>query len=199
MKHLTPDQLVDVAEGSANERAFPHLGSCEACRAQLADLRAVMSRIADVEDVPEPSPLFWDHLSARVRDAVASEPAPRRLAWFAPKILVPLTVATAALALVAALVWTTGTGSVAVPVPAPAVADRRIPTEAVEGTAMLPPDDPALDIVADLGNDLDWDQIHDTGIVKHSGLVDRAVSQLSADERAELGKMLKQELAGGAN
>src|SRR5689334_13377184 len=28
-------------------------------------------------DVPEPSPLFWDHLSQRVRTAVASEPVPQ--------------------------------------------------------------------------------------------------------------------------
>src|SRR5213594_321234 len=27
-------------------------------------------------DVPEPSPLFWDHLSQRVREAVANEPPP---------------------------------------------------------------------------------------------------------------------------
>ena len=31
-------------------------------------------------EVPEPSPLFWNHLSARVRDAVAVEPIPR--AWW---------------------------------------------------------------------------------------------------------------------
>ncbi len=37
----------------------------------------MMSVAAEVE-VPEPSPLFWDHLSARVGEAVAAEQAPRR-------------------------------------------------------------------------------------------------------------------------
>ena len=36
--------------------------------------------------MPEPSPLFWDHLSARIKDAVGVEPPPRwsladALAW----------------------------------------------------------------------------------------------------------------------
>ena len=69
--HLQPDELVDVAEGTRPESSVPHLASCEVCRLQLADLKATISAAADVE-VPEPSPLFWDHLSARVRDAVAA-------------------------------------------------------------------------------------------------------------------------------
>ena len=32
-------------------------------------------------DVPEPSPLFWDHLSARVREAVTADAVPAR-PWF---------------------------------------------------------------------------------------------------------------------
>ena len=44
--------------------------------AQLARAARDDGGVAEVE-VPEPSPLFWDHLSARVRDAVAAEPARR--------------------------------------------------------------------------------------------------------------------------
>ena len=61
--HLTPEELIDVAEGGP---AAPHLQTCEACRHQIVTLRATMSAVADLE-VPEPSPLFWAHLSQQVR------------------------------------------------------------------------------------------------------------------------------------
>ena len=37
----------------------------------------VISKLREA-DVPEPSPLFWEHLSQRVHDAVAAEPVPSR-------------------------------------------------------------------------------------------------------------------------
>ena len=70
--HLTSEELVDIAEGTRSEASAPHLAGCDPCRAQLSDLRAMMSVAADV-DVPEPSPLFWDHLSSRVSAAIAAE------------------------------------------------------------------------------------------------------------------------------
>ena len=73
--HLTPEELIDFAEGTRAEAAAPHLQSCEVCRHHIVALRATMSAAADV-DVPEPSPLFWDHLSQRVHEAVAAEEAP---------------------------------------------------------------------------------------------------------------------------
>ncbi len=45
------------------------------CRAELARLDEVLRDVAAV-DMPEPSPLFWDYLSARIRDRVAHEPPP---------------------------------------------------------------------------------------------------------------------------
>src|SRR5712672_889696 len=75
--HLNAEALVDIAEGTRPETAAPHLASCEACRAQVRELRAMISAAQDAE-VPEPSPLFWDHLSSRVGEAVAAEGASRR-------------------------------------------------------------------------------------------------------------------------
>src|SRR5262249_19027976 len=71
-RHLTPEQMIDAAE-SVRSVGIPHLASCEPCRRQVAELRGVMSAAANA-DVPEPSPLFWDHFSARVTEAVASSP-----------------------------------------------------------------------------------------------------------------------------
>src|SRR5688572_25542232 len=70
MRHLNEEELIDLAERTGAERSVPHLESCEQCRQQVADLRAMMSAVAEVE-VPEPSPLFWEHLSARVSADVA--------------------------------------------------------------------------------------------------------------------------------
>src|SRR6059058_6158759 len=73
--HLAPEELIDLAEGTRAEAAAPHLQSCEACRDQVVRLRTAMSAVAGLRgaDVPEPSPLFWDHLSQRVREAVSAE------------------------------------------------------------------------------------------------------------------------------
>jgi len=73
--HLSPDALVDLAERTANDADVPHLRTCERCRRQLDELRTMMSAAADV-DVPEPSPLFWQHFSSRVQEAVSAEGQP---------------------------------------------------------------------------------------------------------------------------
>ena len=66
MNHLSPEHLIDLAEGAAAESSAPHLQTCAECRRQLETLRGAMSEAAAV-GVPEPSPLFWDRLSARVK------------------------------------------------------------------------------------------------------------------------------------
>jgi hypothetical protein len=72
--HLKPEELVDLAEGTIAEASVPHLATCAACRGQLEMLRAMEARARDF-DVPEPSPLFWDHLSSRVQEAIAADSA----------------------------------------------------------------------------------------------------------------------------
>src|SRR5262245_440746 len=79
MAHLTPERLVDIAEGTEAERSVPHLADCDVCRRGRAELRATLAGAAGAghDDVPEPSPLFWDDLSARVRDGVEQDAADR--------------------------------------------------------------------------------------------------------------------------
>src|SRR5438034_8699386 len=83
--HLNEHELVDLADGSRTEASAPHLATCSDCRRQLADLRATLASVAAV-DVPEPSPLFWDHFSRRVHEAVAAQgrPGRARLPWLFP-------------------------------------------------------------------------------------------------------------------
>jgi hypothetical protein len=77
--HLTSEELLDLAEGTRSESSAPHLLKCDRCRQQLNELRDVLATLQ--VDVPEPSPLFWDHFSARISEAVASDPKSSR-SWF---------------------------------------------------------------------------------------------------------------------
>jgi len=71
--HLSPEEFIDVIDGTRSEPSVPHLQSCSACRDRIAELRATLTAAADAS-IAEPSPLFWDQFSQRVHDAVAMEP-----------------------------------------------------------------------------------------------------------------------------
>ena len=199
MRHLTPGEFVDLAEGSRDARSMPHLAVCDVCRQQLADLRAMVS-VGAAGDVPEPSPLFWDHLSARVRDggqergcagsrasSPSSWPACRRLAAVACALVV---------AIVAALgsrVVAPGTQTaVAPPPPVEIIQNAQVAPPALLGS----PDDPSLSLVADYGRTLDWDELREQMAVSaHTGGMDATVGELNGEERQELQRLLKEELA----
>jgi hypothetical protein len=73
--HLTPEELIDSRERPLPPARQAHADTCAVCRAEIARLDEVLRDVAAI-DIPEPSPLFWDHLSARIRDRVAHEPPP---------------------------------------------------------------------------------------------------------------------------
>ena len=192
MRHLTPDELIDLAEGAAPDAVAPHLQACETCRRSLADLQAARRAAADVE-VPEPSPLFWDHFSARIGEAVAAErdAAAGAGSWSWARLLTPLSaLAVAALVLAIGLAWRSNRPPPAVPT-SPAVAANVPVTE----PDTLLRDDPSLDLVADLSRDLDYDTAHDAGFVPHGSGIDAVVLALSDAERVELRRLLTQEMA----
>lgn len=191
--HLNEEQLIDLAEGARLESAESHLASCERCRAALAGLRALMSAAKDVE-VPEPSPLFWDHLSSRVRDGVANEP--ESPTWFSRawgwRVLVPAA-ALAALVLAATIALRgpaqPGAGNPSSGVPAAIVAAPGF------DMAALLENDPSLSLLADLAGELDWDAAAQAGLTTGAGSVDRVLQDMSADERLELRRILSDEMA----
>ena len=96
--HLSPDELAAAADGTAGRSAAAHrdpsaatahrdlsaatahLDRCPACRAAVSELSALLTALKS-ETVPEPSPLFWDHFSARVREATAQVTPPERRGW----------------------------------------------------------------------------------------------------------------------
>jgi hypothetical protein len=193
--HLTPEQLVDVADGTLAESALSevegHLATCAECRRQLADMRGMMALASDA-DLPEPSPLFWDHLSARVSEAVAAEPARGGWNWWVRAAL-PFALGTAAAVAIALLLVsrvlapggdtrsTVAWHAEAPPLPA--------------ATETLAPDvtDPSLALVADLTQDLGWDERRDAGLAPR-GSAEHAVTHLSEPELRELKELLQTEM-----
>ena len=150
-------------------------------------------------DVPEPSPLFWDHFSARVRDEIANE-TPGRWGWTSG--LRPWPVAAAAAVVVALLVAssvfrapsnqpTAGTDR-------QEVADARPPAVAPVDARRRPDDDVEVDeawaVVRSVADDVVWDDVTDAGISARPGSADRAIQTLSAAERTELAALIAEEL-----
>ena len=191
MRHLSPDQLLDVAEGTRTGREFPHLESCPICARQVADLRSALAAASDVQ-VPEPSPLFWDHLSARIRTAVADSDPPARSMWLGGAWW-RLAAAAAVLGAILLVVWPASPRiSVRVGTGAPTVASA---DPAQDDDVRAFDDDPALALLADLSVGLDWDAASEAGLVPSVGTVDRVVFTLSVDERVELHRLLQEALA----
>jgi hypothetical protein len=181
MSHLTPDELIDAAEGTLDPARREHLASCELCAREVASLASVLSEARQVE-MPEPSPLFWNHLSARVRTAVRAESQvgggwQRWLRW---QVLLPV----GALALVVFALMT-------------ALPRQGMPVdEAIAGST---PGDVALTddgwmLVADLVGEIDWDTAGAAGVVVRPGTADQAALELSAQEQKELSRLIKAEL-----
>jgi hypothetical protein len=200
MDHLSSDELVDAAEGVPSGSSSSHLRTCERCRTEVVHLQTVLTSVQRV-DVPEPSPLFWDHLSERVRGAVAAGPPPRRWAvfehlgldglagWNAGRTLT--TVMASALAVLVVTGWfvlfeTADRGGTA-------RSATSLPTATGAGAEpVAPADDPSLDLVAGLFDELDWDAVNAAGFSAEMGAADSAVDRLTANERRELDRLLRE-------
>ncbi len=199
MTHLSESELLDAAEARLSAERQRHAETCAACARQVEDLRDVLARTVRA-DVPEPSPLFWDHFSARVRDEIANE-TPGRWGWTSG--LRPWPVAAAAAVVVALLVAssvfrapsnqpTAGTDR-------QEVADARPPAVAPVDADADPNDvdvevDEAWAVVRSVADDVVWDDVTDAGISARPGSADRAIQTLSAAERTELAALIAEEL-----
>jgi hypothetical protein len=179
MTHLTSDELLDAMEGLLASDRQAHLAACDACRRELDDLASALNDAKHVS-VPEPSPLFWNHFSARVNDAIDAEPAGAPPQWLRWQVLLPIG---AAAVVILALMF-------AVPVQKQPEA---VDAHAVEaGEVAQTPDDNWV-MVATLVGDLDLDAATETGVLE-PGVAERAVLTLTAEEQQELTRLLKAEL-----
>jgi hypothetical protein len=189
MTHLTRNEVVDYVEGTLAGRRAAHAAACAECSRLATELRALLREARQVA-APDPSPLFWDHLSRRVRDAVAAEPpAPRR--WFAspsPRWVVAAAPLAVALVVAAGVlqVWRTAPRGDS-PADATAVVSAPDVAEPVES-------DLEWELVMTMTGDVAWEDVDAAGLDVRPGAAERAAQQLTADERDELARLLRMEL-----
>ncbi len=80
--HLSSQEFVDAIEGGLAADRQRHLDVCAACQTEVETLRTIVVDLDSDADLPEPSPLFWEHFQSRVDAAVREEAlAPSRAAW----------------------------------------------------------------------------------------------------------------------
>jgi len=211
MKHLSRAELVDFIEGPSlvpAGRAL-HVSTCDKCRTQADALRS-MRTLATTDEVPEPSPLFWDHFAARVADAVreeaSGEDAPAGMRWRRAPLATWAAAATMAVLVMMTVVWRT---TLHAPAPArgPSVAETTAGKDTVAHTAVAAGSDES-DVDADeawavvrvAAQDLRWEEAHAAGLTAHPGSAENLALELTADERFELVRLLdegKREKAQG--
>ncbi len=192
MKHLSAEQLVDLAEDTVAETLAPHLGACADCWRQLEDLRGMMSAASSV-DIPEPSPLFWDQLSARVGDDVRAEGS-LGFSWWRPSTWPRFALPAAAGAfavLILAAVLTPRVMAPVVTTPSMAARPAAAPNEPGD-VAVASDDDPMLNLVADLASQMDFETASGVELAVHGGALDEAFDGLSDAERREMQQLLEE-------
>jgi len=194
MNHLSPAELMDVVEGIASREALAHANTCEWCHRSVKDAEAgaeVVRRPA----VPEPSPLFWAHLSRRIQVAAAEDGRAGR-AWFpATWVLRPvvLSLSMALTVIVGAAIWTVQQPGVPARLAASAdvSASRAVdPSNHVESLA----DDESWSLVSHLAGALSGEPGSGDAVTTPIGSADRAIPSLTEGERAELARLLRERL-----
>jgi hypothetical protein len=185
MRHLNAEERLALIE-AADEPMHPHLRSCDRCRAEVVRARAALWDARSV-DVPEPSPLFWDNLSRRVSEQVASAgPGQVRREWPFWRMLIPLAAG------IGALLIAIGVDRGSRPVPAaPAAAVASAQGSALSGAEA---GDEHWALLANLAADFDLETLCDSLGSSAAGAADSAVWQLNDRERAELAVLLRAEL-----
>ncbi len=181
MTHLTTDERLALIE-SAGAPNHPHLATCVRCRAEVEEGRIALGEVR-LSEVPEPSPLFWDPLSARVSERVAAGPETRRRPVAAWRVLVPTAVGVIAVVLA---VWIDRGGhrTPAAPAPVPGVASA-------ETAVVTAGDDESWSMLGQLAGEMDVDTLSDTLGTSEASGAERAVYQLNAEERADLAGLLQ--------
>jgi hypothetical protein len=177
--HLSTDDLASAVDGTLGAAASTHLETCASCRQVVAELSAVVAAMK-AESVPEPSPLFWDLFSARVRMATEPESTPDQRPWWTSRPVLALGGLAVAVLL---LVWSFPSSDRSATIPAPATA-----------TSGATPTDPDVEwrAMSDMAASMTADDVR----TATAPAPDRTsmLSELSDDERAAFVALLKMEM-----
>jgi hypothetical protein len=197
MTHLRPAEFVELVEGSLAADRAAHAERCARCRDEAERLRAVLAEVGALE-VPEPSALFWERFSARVRADVAAERARPLLGLPAWRPMFAALVGAAVVVAAVVAGWRAWIGPETSPAPVvrsdtPAPASPAAADAAAPDTMGVPEWDALTSLVADLR----WEDVAGaTALAMRPGTAERAVAMLDDGERAELVRLLEVEVAG---
>jgi hypothetical protein len=188
--HLAPDQFTDALDGAAVPPAVQaHLASCDSCRGRLDALLVVARQASGADSAGEPSPLFWDHFSARVRQATSAIPVQTR--WWERWAAAAVRPAMAMAAVLLAALLSTMLRS---PAPSDAVVPRDPAAPQAMTVAANTDDDAVFDLMLNLASDLSPEAIHEISpsAFAATGVVDR----MTPEERAMFVRLVKEEFGG---
>ncbi len=206
MRHLSRDQwlaLVESGEAASNA----HLRECPRCRAEVEQARATLGGLRQA-GVPEPSPLFWDQLSARITAGVAEAAdhararSRGRAGW---PVLAPLALVVVALVLAVAVNRGPGAAGPATSRPAAVAAEAsgaaafaaQAPAPELPAATIGGADEGTWALLDDLAGDFDVDTLSESLGTSESAGADVGVYELNAGERARLAELLKTETGRG--
>jgi hypothetical protein len=206
MKHLTPEELIDSLDRPLPPARQAHADDCARCRAERTRLATVVREVAAV-DVPEPSPLFWDHLSARVRESVAQEPPPRvspgwqRSPGWIGSLWTHWAMTSAVVAICVSVAWMgwsaieTRRGHTSTHDTHPGIAATNANATDTGAAAAVDPSDEDWAMMMSVAEEATWDDAESLSIEVRPATVERALNELSSDERRTLVQLLNAELA----
>jgi hypothetical protein len=196
MMHLSDDVLLTLAETGD---AHPHLERCSRCRAQVESARETLAAVRDVA-APEPSPLFWEHFSVRVRQSIAAGAGSPRpwAAWLGGRDWRPAAIAALAVC-VLATAWSLGVfrvhpaEQVAVVAPAGGQQESRVGgADVIRAADVLAPDgERAWAVVTEMADSFDLDAAAEAGFALAPGATDQMVLSLSPSEQREFVRLLQ--------
>ncbi|MPY87251.1 MAG: hypothetical protein GEU99_04955 [Luteitalea sp.] len=200
MRHLSHAELVDLVEGVLPTKRVAHVDACARCRAEGEALARVTTEMRSVE-MPEPSPLFWQHLGAQIRDALDREPQPDtvdplharpRPGWR----MLPAALALAAV-VAAGLWWLAASRSSGL---AETSAPHVVDSESPHPPALIKPAsrDAGWELMLAIAEQHDPLDDEDLGIAIAPGTAERAVLDLAPDEQRELMGLLREAIENRA-
>lgn len=173
--HVADERLIDVLDGSAGAAAGAHVASCARCRERLEAARSGFALAREADDIPEPSPLYWEAFRSQVDRRIVSG----ERAWGSR--LRPALVAAAALVVLLALL------------PSSRLEREQARPEAQASWSALPPvaEDANLALLQELGA-----AEEDVAAVSVRHGIAGVVAELSDAERQQLAEALRAELSG---
>lgn len=197
MRHLAQDELVDWLDGGLPPDRTAHLDECVQCRDEARGLRLMLTEAEQIA-VADPSPLFWDHLAARVNEAVATgDRLPDGWTAWVRRRASLLTAAAACLIIGLALLRISGSFTPRQgEVERLALASTSTATDSIAPEAAAVPPDEAWALVQMVADEVPLQEAQDAGLTAQPGSAERMALELSPREQAELALLLQHELKG---